>query len=145
MTSPASISFPSLALSGADQTQTTTAVLTPDDQTGTGAGWSVTVYATPLTDAGNRVLPAPWVTGVAAAPATGNCSMPTNSISFPTTGFGTTAGTATRIYSAAASTGSGPVSLTPTFAVSVLANQKIGAVSPDTFSATWTVAIASGP
>jgi hypothetical protein len=71
--------------------------------------------------------------------------LPTNSVGYPTAGFGSTAGTATKVYNATAGTGGGPATVTLTFSQRVPADQKIGSPSPDAFTSTWTFTIATGP
>jgi hypothetical protein len=145
LTPPSSIAFPGATLSGIDQTATVNGSLTPDDETGSGSGWKITVYATAWSDGRGNTLPAPQVTAASAVSVTGTCTVPTNTVTYPTGGFGTTAGTATKVYNAAASTGTGPATITLTFAQSIPANQKIGTGSLDSFTSTWTFTIASGP
>jgi hypothetical protein len=144
LTAPSTIGF-AATLTGADQTATANSTFTPADETGSGSGWKITVYATAWTDGRGNTLPAPTATAAAATSVTGTCSVPTNSVTYPTAAFGTTAGTATKVYNATAGTGAGPSSLQLTFSQSVPANQKIGSGSPDSFSSTWTFTIASGP
>jgi hypothetical protein len=140
-----SVAFGSVTLNGLDQTTTTTGSLTPDDETGSGSGWNVTVFASAWSDGRGNSLPASTVTAASVSAAGGNCSLPANSVGYPTAGFGTSAGTATKVYDAGAGTGSGPSTVTLTFSQRVPANQKIGAPSPDSFSSTWTFTIATGP
>jgi hypothetical protein len=124
---------------------TVNGTLTPDDETGSGSGWKVSVYATAWSDGRGNTLPAPQVTAASAVAATGNCSLPSNTVTYPTGSFGSSAPAATRIYNAAAGTGAGAATVTVTFAQSIPANQKLGVGSPDTFTSTWTFTIASGP
>jgi hypothetical protein len=145
LTVPSSLTFPSLRLNGTDQTAIASAVLAPDDETGSGLGWSISVYATTFADASGHALPPPTATAASSSAAAGNCSVPTNSVTYPTPGFASTSATATKIYDAASGTGAGPVNVTMTFSDVVPANQRIARSSPDTFSSTWTLTIASGP
>jgi hypothetical protein len=105
----------------------------------------VSVYATAWSDGRGNTMPAPRATGATATAVSGTCSTPTTNVAYPTAAFGTTAGTATKIYNATAGTGSGPASVALAFSQSVPANQKIGSGSPDSFTSTWTFTIASGP
>ena len=145
LTAPTSAAFPSVTLNGTNQTSTLPLTFTPDDETGTGNGWNIDVTSTTFTNASSDTLPtsASTVTGVAGVSApTGNCSLPTNTISpYPiTVPAGTTAPTAAAIYSASTGTGEGPSDVTLNFAVAVPGYAYSGA-----YSSTWTFTIASGP
>ena len=62
------------------------AELSPDDETGSGAGWNLTATSTTFTS-GARTLPdhgGPDLRGSATA-GTGQCSVPVNQISYPVT------------------------------------------------------------
>lgn len=143
LSSASSASFPAFTLDGANQTATTTLALTPDDETASNAGWNITGTSTTLTNAGGKTLPttSTQVTAASASAATGNCSLPTNSIGYPVTlPAGSSPPTAVKVYNAAASTGSGPTNVTLTFKLSLPANSFNG-----TYTSTWTFAIVSGP
>ncbi len=67
--------------------------------------------------------------------------MATNSVTFPyVVPAGSTAPTATKLYNAAASTGVGNQTVTPTFKLSVPASTYAGS-----YSSAWTLTLASGP
>src|SRR5581483_4918395 len=138
-----SASFSALTLNGSDQTATASVVLTPDDERGTDLGWNITGTSTTLTNASSQTLSttATAVTGASAAAATGNCSLPTNSITYPITlPAGSTPPTAVKVYNGAGGTGKGPTNVTLTLQLSVPANAYRG-----TYTSTWTFAIVSGP
>jgi hypothetical protein len=82
------------------------------------------------------------VTGVTATCASGTtCTNPTNSISYPlTVPAAGTAPTAVKLFNAAANTGMGSFTVTPTVQVSIPANTYAG-----TYTSTVTVAVVSGP
>jgi hypothetical protein len=131
------VTAPGVTLNGDDQTKTFTMSYTVTN-TGAGntVGWNVQVSSTTLTSSG-KTLPAMQVTGVSSANCTGSgCVNPTNSITWPMT----LSTTAAKIFNAAANTGKGSVVLTPTYQVSYPAN-----ALPGTYTATVTVAVASGP
>src|SRR4051794_24710617 len=137
------LSFPSVALNGYNKAVTQTAIFTADDQSGTGSGWNVTATSTTFSAGSGRVLPttATKTTAASAAAASGNCSMPLNSVSYPMTlPAGTSPPTAARIYNAAGNSGMGPVNITLTAQVTLPANAAVGA-----YASTWTITIASGP
>lgn len=111
MTTPAMVTFPGTTLTGRDQTGTTTAVVVPDDQTGSGAGWKVSGTSTLFVNTAGKTLAdtATTVTGASASSATGSCSLPTNAVTYPVTlpaGPGPPA--AAKLFDAAAGTGAGP-------------------------------------
>jgi WxL domain surface cell wall-binding len=141
-TPPTSFSWPSTALTGRDQSIATPLSLSPNDQTGSGAGWNLTATSTTFTSSGHA-LPtnSASITAAAAAAASGTCSLPTNQISYPVTvPAGTTAPAAVKVFDAAAGSGAGPVNVSLTAALNVPGNARIG-----TYTSTWTLTLASGP
>jgi hypothetical protein len=81
------------------------------------------------------------VTSGSAAAATGNCSLPTNTIGYPATlPAGATPPTAVKLYNASAATGSGATNVTLGLQIAIPANAYNGS-----YSSTWTFAIVSGP
>jgi hypothetical protein len=130
-------------LDGTDQTVNYTVPLTIVDARGTGGGWNLTLTSTTFTT-GIRALPttASSLTAVTAACASGvTCTNPTNAVAFPiAVPAGTTAPTAVKFFNAAANTGMGSFTITPTVAVSVPGNAYAG-----TYSSTLTVAAIAGP
>jgi photosystem II stability/assembly factor-like uncharacterized protein len=141
-TPPASISWPSTALTGRDQSITTPLSLSPSDQTGSGAGWNLTATSTTFTS-GGHTLPttAASITAATAAAGSGNCSLPVNQISYPVTvPAATPAPMGVKVFDAAAGTGAGPVNVSLTAALNVPGNARIG-----TYTSTWTLTLSSGP
>lgn len=138
-----SVSF-SGTLSGADQTLSATQALDIGDATGSGAGWNITVTSTTFT-AGTHTL-STSATTLTSAPAmacdTGaSCATATNSVSYPyTLPAGSTAPTATKLFDAAANTGMGNQTVTPTWKLAVPASTFAG-----TYNSTWTISLVSGP
>jgi trimeric autotransporter adhesin len=142
MNAPASTSFTGVTLDGTNKTTTASVILTPDDERGTSAGWNITGTSTTFTT-GTRNLSttATTTTGASAAAATGNCTLPTNSVGYPVTlPAGASPPTAVKLYNAALSTGAGPTNVTLSFQLAVPANTYLG-----TYTSTWTFAIVSGP
>jgi len=137
VTPPASVTLPGVTLSGVDQTSTTNATLAVDDETASGSGWNVTQSATQFTT-GSRTLPtnALSLTGVSPAAGTGNCTTPTNAVTYPIT----LGSTAAKIFNAAAGTGGGPENLTLSLKLAIPAKSSTGS-----YSSTWTFTVASGP
>jgi hypothetical protein len=143
MTAPASAAFSS-TLDGTDQTPTYTLPLTvADTRTGaSSAGWNLTITSTQLT-AGSKTLAtnASSITAAAFACQASCTANPTNSISYPLAlpaGAGPPA--AVKFYNAAANTGRGTFTITPTIQVAVPANTLTGS-----YTATLTTAVTSGP
>jgi hypothetical protein len=140
---PSTVTFPSVTLTGLDQSATITGAFSPNDQTNSNAGWNVAGTSTTFKNAASQVLPttATQVTGASVSTATQNCSLPTNSIVYPVTlPAGSVAPAAAKLYNAAANTGAGPSNLTLTFKLAVAANTFKG-----TYTSTWTFTISSGP
>ena len=109
-TPPTSFAWPSTALTGKDQSITTQLNVSPDDESGSGAGWNLTATSTPFIS-GTHTLPATaaQITGATETAGTGQCSAPSNQISYPVTvPAATTPPSAVKIYDAAAGSGAGP-------------------------------------
>lgn len=142
LTSPASVSFGSHALTGADGTKTTTATFTVDDQTGTTNGWNLSATSTTFTSAGNTLpTTATTFTGVSTAAGTGRCTAPTSSITYPLTmPAAAVAPAAVKIFNASAGSGRGPTDLTFNLGLAIPASTKTG-----TYNSTWTFTLSSGP
>ena len=141
-TPPTTLSWPSATLTGRDQSITTPLSLSPSDQTGSGAGWNLTVTSTTFTS-GTHTLQttAAQITAASASASSGNCSLPTNQISYPVTvPAAPTAPMAVKVFDAAAGTGAGPVNVSLTAALNVPGNARTG-----TYTSTWTLTLSSGP
>jgi hypothetical protein len=137
----------SASLPGGDQTPTYTLPLTVQDtRTGSAAGWNVTITSTHFTTGGatarTLATTASRATAVSGTCAGGaSCVTPNNSVTYPlAVPAGTTAPSAVKLDNAAAGTGTGIFTLTPTIGVSVPANSFAG-----TYTSTVTVALVSGP
>ena len=139
---PASLGFPAVTLNGQDQSKTANSVLSPSDMTNSASGWNIQGTSTTFT-AGAKTLPttATRLTSASAVAASGNCTLPTSSITYPVTlPAAATAPSAVKLYNAAANSGSGPATVTLVFTLTVPANALSGS-----YSSTWTFSIASGP
>lgn len=135
----------SATLNGTNQTPTYTLPMTVEDSTGSGAGWNTTITSTQFTTGGEtpRTLAttASSMTGVTSECAEGTCTNPTNAITYPlTVPAAATPPAAVKFFNAAANTGMGKFTLTPTVGVSVPANTYAG-----TYTSTVTLASVSGP
>ena len=145
VSAPASISF-SGTLNGLDQTISNPSAIDVGDATGSGTGWNITATSTTFATAGNTHLLSTSATTVTAAPADAcdsgaTCALATNSVTYPyTLPAAATAPTATKVYNAAASTGLGNQTVTPTWKLAVPANTFAG-----TYNSTWTLSLVSGP
>ncbi len=141
---PGAVTFPSVTLNGTDQTTTQTQPLDISDARGTGVGWNVTATSTAFNNGGSS-LPnnstTVTATPTSACVPTVSCVTPTNSIPYPyTLPADAVAPTATKLYNAAAATGTGAVRVTPTWRLTVPATALVG-----TYNSTWTLSLVSGP
>jgi WxL domain surface cell wall-binding len=132
-------------LDSGDSTPTYTVALTSQDTRGTGAGWNETITSTQFTTGApnNYTLAtnASTVTGVTQAGASGTNTAATNSITYPVSvPAGSGPPTAVKLFNAAANTGMGKFTITPTVGVFVPQNSFAG-----TYTSTVTLAIVSGP
>jgi hypothetical protein len=128
-----------------DQTPTFTVPLTTQDTRGSGAGWNETVTSTQFTTGGatpnTLATSASSLTGVTSGCGPGTCTNPTNAIGYPVgVPAAATAPTAVKFYNAAANTGMGKFTITPTIGVFVPQNSFAG-----TYTSTLTVSIVTGP
>ncbi|MGC8462024.1 MAG: WxL domain-containing protein [Candidatus Dormibacteria bacterium] len=142
VTPPANLGFSTVPLTGSNQTATATETLDIGDNTGSGSGWDVTVSNTPFTN-GTQTLPNSDFT--AASPSTPVCDSGvtctpatwSGSVGYPYTLPGSTA---TKLLSAAATTGMANQTVTIAWSASIPANTYAG-----TYTSTWTLTLASGP
>jgi WxL domain surface cell wall-binding len=140
---PTAVAF-TATLNGANQDVTAAQALDIRDNTGTGAGWDVTLTSTTFT-AGSDTLPDTSVTDLSAAGACNagvTCTLADNStavypVSIPA---GTTAPTAVRIQAAAIGTGLSAQTWTHAMNLRVPSNARAG-----TYNSTWTYSLVSGP
>jgi hypothetical protein len=146
VTTPGNVTF-SLVLSGVDQTATTSLPIDVGDSTGSGVGWNVTATSTTFTTGGaSPHLLSASATSVKTAPTaacdTGaTCVLAGNGVSYPySLPAGTTAPTATKLFTAAAASGLGDQTVTTTFTISIPANTYAGS-----YTSTWTFSLVSGP
>ena len=146
VSTPPNVTF-SATLNGLDQSVTTTQALDVGDATGSGTGWNITATSTTFTTGGGspRLL-STTATSLTGAPtdacdASATCTLATNSVTYPyVLPAAGTAPTATKMYNAAANTGLGNQTVTPTWHLSVPANTFAG-----TYTSTWTISLVSGP
>ena len=144
--------IPPVTLNGVDQTVNYTLPTTVVDATGTGNGWNLTITSTNFSTGGGSphtlATDASTITGVTSScvtPETGTitCTNPTNAISYPlSVPAGATAPTAAKFFNAAADSGMGKFTITPTIAITIPANTY---ASNSGYSSTITVAVVSGP
>jgi hypothetical protein len=143
---PSAVSF-AATLEGKDQTVSTTQALDVSDATGSGAGWNLTATSTTFTTGGESPHTlSTSATTVGSSPtsacdAGSTCTLASNSVSYPyTLPAASTAPTATKLFNAAAGTGLGNETVTPTWKLAVLATTFAG-----TYNSTWTLSLVSGP
>jgi hypothetical protein len=130
-------------LDGTDQTVNYTLPLTMTDLRATGAGWNLTMTSTTFTN-GTQTL-ATTASSIASAASActggGTCTNPTNAISYPLTiPAAGTAPAAVKVFNAAANTGMGRFTITPSINVSIPGNSYAGS-----YTSTLTIAAVSGP
>jgi hypothetical protein len=128
-----------------DSTPTYTLPLSAVDTTGTGAGWNLTITSTQFTTGGGTphtlATNASAITGVTSVCASGTCTNPTNAVTYPlVVPAAATPPAAVKFFNAAANTGLGSFTATPTVGVFVPAASFAGS-----YSSTLTVSIVSGP
>jgi hypothetical protein len=140
--SPA-VSF-SATLNGQNQEPTSAQALDVADATGSGAGWNITATSTTFTTGTHTLSTSATTVGSAPTVACDSgvtCTTATNSISYPyTPPAAATAPTATKLFNAAANTGMGDQTVTPTWKLAVPASTFAG-----TYTSTWTESLVSGP
>jgi hypothetical protein len=144
LTSSASPST-SVTLNGTDQTPTYTMPMSAKDETGSGSGWNLTITSTQFSTGGGSphtlATNASTMTGITSSCAQGTCTGPTNSISYPlAVPAGSGPPTAVKFFNAAANTGMGDFTVTPTVQIDIPANSYAG-----TYTSTVTLAVVSGP
>lgn len=143
LTKPATLAFPTKALTGLDETLSATATMTVDDQRGSGAGWNLSATSTTFQN-GAHLLPhaATSIVGVGAADGPASCESPSNSVvSYPMTlPAGQPAPPAVKLYNAAVDSGLGPVDLSLDAELFIPANTRAG-----TYASSWTFTLATGP
>lgn len=140
LTAPATAGF-AVALDGTDQTGTYSLPLTLTDARGGGLGWNTTITSTQFTSGANT-LPtgASSITGVTTA-CLSTCTAPTNAIAYPlAVPAAPAAPAAVKFFNAAASSGMGKFTLTPSVNVAVPASSFAGS-----YASTVTIASISGP
>lgn len=139
-------SGPSVAsqLDGTDRRVTSSFTLDVSDATGSGAGWSLGISATPFTTGGptSRALPADamTITGVVTSCAAGTCTDPVNTIAYPLTVPTGPAVPPVPFFTAASGTGMGAFTVSPTVEIAIPANAYAGH-----YTTTITLSIVSGP
>jgi hypothetical protein len=132
-----------VTLDGTDQTASYSVPTTVIDATGSGLGWNLTVTSTQFTTGSFTLAStASTLTGVTNSCVGGStCTAATNSIGYPlTVPAAATAPAAVKFFNAAANSGAGKFTNTPTINVSIPANTRAG-----TYTSTLTLAAVSGP
>ena len=149
VTPPADFVFPAVTLAGLDQTTPFAEAMDVGDNTGSAAGWNITMTSTTFTGTGlTPPVLANTATSVLAAPPAAVCDIgvactaATNTAgAYPyTVPAATVAPAATIVLDAAAGSGMGDQTITPTFTLAIPASTRA-----DTYTSTWTIAVVSGP
>lgn len=145
---PGNVAFPGVTLNGADQTKTQTQAFDVSDATGSTSGWAITATSTTFTAGAHTLSTA--ATTIPSAPtdacdALSTCTLATNAISYPyTLPAAAVAPTATKLFNAAANTGMGNQTVTPTWQLAVPATTWAGGAGTP-YTSTWTFTLVSGP
>jgi sugar lactone lactonase YvrE len=134
----------SFTLTGATGTITSQHTFKVNDTTASGVGWHVTITSTQFATAGGKTLPttATTITGVSSACTAGQiCVVPTNGISgYPlTVPAAITAPAAITYFNAAGGTGTGDVTITTTFSLSIPPGTAAG-----TYTSTASITLVKG-
>lgn len=147
VTTPPNVTF-SATLDGTDKNVNASQALDISDGTGSGAGWNVTATSTTFSTGGGtpKLLPT-TATTVQSAPSVAcdsgvTCTTATLSgLTYPyTLPAAGTAPTATKLFNAAANSGMGNQTVTPTWRLTVPGNATAG-----TYTSTWTLSLVSAP
>jgi hypothetical protein len=130
-------------LNGMDETLTSPLALDVADGVLT-TGWNITLTSTAFSTGGGTHTLSSSATTVQSKPADtcdSICTPATNLVAYPySVPAGSTPPAATKLFNAAALTGVGNQTITPTFSVAVPAKTYAG-----TYTSTWTLTLASGP
>ena len=133
----------SSTIDGTDQSVNYSLPLTMNDLRGSGAGWNLTMTSTTFTNGSQTLATTASSIASAATACTvgGTCTNPTNSISYPLTiPAAASAPAAVKVFNAAANTGMGRFTITPSINVSIPGNSYAGS-----YTSTLTIAAVSGP
>lgn len=141
---PTSVSATPVTLTGDDQTTTYSLGITVTDATGSGAGWNLTISSTQFTGTNNssNTLPVD-ASSIQNAPTvvcsgSGNhCTSPSNNVTYPVQPIESGA---VKFFNAAAASGLGKFTITPTVTIAIPGN-----TYADTYTSTVSVAVVSGP
>ena len=146
LSGPAKVTATPVTLNGKDQTSTYTLPLTMVDARGSGAGWNLTITSTTFTSDSNKKISTlannassvGSVTVICNAHST--CTLPNNSIRYPVAvPASTTPPAAVTFFNAAAKSGLGSFTITPTISIFVPNNTDEG-----TYTSTVSVAFGNG-
>lgn len=145
-TPAATITFPGTTLTGANQTVTAPLAFDIGDATGSGAGWNVTATSTTFTSTTHTLPTTATTVPVAPTPtcdAAGSCTLATTNVTYPySLPAAATAPTATKLFNAAANTGMGSQTVTPTWSLAIPSNTIASATA---YTSTWTFSLVSAP
>ena len=120
---PTSVSATPVTLTGDDQTTTYALGITVTDATGSGTGWNLTIGSTQFTGTTNsaNTLPA-GASSIQNAPAVtcsgagGHCTSPNDNVTYPLA----VGSSASKFFNAAAGSGLGKFTITPTVSVAIV-------------------------
>lgn len=143
---PGNPGLSAITLNGTNQNSVGTLPMDVGDNTGSGAGWNITMTSTTFTSTTPAATLATTATTAIATPtdacdASVTCTLATNAITYPyQLPAAGTAPVATKVYNAAAATGLANQTVTPTFHVAIPANTLAA-----TYTSIWTISLVSAP
>ena len=142
VSSPSNVTFSPVTLNGIDQVATSQEILDIGDNTGTGAGWSITLSNSPFVSGANSLANSAFTVASPAQPtcdtgATCSQAVWSGNVTYPYSLPGTTA---TRLLSVSTNTGMGDQTVTLNWSESIPSSSFTG-----TYQSTWTLTLVSGP
>ena len=137
--SVSNVDFGTVSQDGTDHTLNASGSYDVSDASGSGAGWHLSVIATPFDDGAGHTLPAASTDSASSACDGGSaCSLASNLVGYPLTLPDD--GSDTTFFDANAGTGMGNQTATVNYSEFVPLTQPGGA-----YSATWTITLSSAP
>ncbi len=140
VTPPGNLSFSPVILTGVNLSTTTTETFDIGDNSGSGAGWNISLSATPFTNGAQTLAASDFTAGAPtgdACDAGVTCMGASFSGSYPYT---LSTGSATKLVSVAAGTGLANQTFSVVWSAQFPADTYAGS-----YSSTWTLTLASGP
>jgi hypothetical protein len=139
LVSAGNVDFGTVVQDGTDHTPTASGLYDVSDASGSGAGWNLSISATPFDDGAGNTLPNSSADSASSACDAGsNCELAQNLVGYPLT-VPTDGSTAT-LFDANTATGMGNQTATVNYSEYVSPSAAGGS-----YSATWTITLSSAP